>query len=237
MRPCHGAKNQRNIKRMEALMNTRYYFGWFPSFFPELLCRALQEDLIERKSLVMISSNPGDNKIDGATERSWLDHAGIVFDSYTLINYDVSKEEAHRLIQSASVLFLLGGDTLKQHQFIQEYNLKVAVKSSSAVVLSASAGAINLSSRWVASRNLGYDVDETMLMEGIGLDDFAVLSHFDLENRLEMMRHELLPLSQEMPVYASNKDCAVRVKEGHVDILGDVYLLTGPDCKKIEETL
>lgn len=68
-------------------MKTHYYLGWFSNFFPENLSRVLQEDITDRKSLVMISSNPLFYEDDGATERSWLDHAGIMFDEYHLINY------------------------------------------------------------------------------------------------------------------------------------------------------
>ena len=39
-------------------MKTHYYLGWFNNFFPENLVRVLQEDITDRKSLVMISSNP-----------------------------------------------------------------------------------------------------------------------------------------------------------------------------------
>lgn len=39
-------------------MKTHYYLGWFNNFFPEKLGRILQEDITDRKSLVMISSNP-----------------------------------------------------------------------------------------------------------------------------------------------------------------------------------
>jgi len=61
-------------------MKTHYYLGWFNNFFPEKLGRALREDINDRKSLAMISSNPSSYEDDGATERSWLNQAGIIFD-------------------------------------------------------------------------------------------------------------------------------------------------------------
>jgi hypothetical protein len=66
-------------------MKTHYYLGWFNNFFPEKLGRIMQEDITDRKSLVMISSNPLCAQEKGATERSWLDQAGIMFDTYHLI--------------------------------------------------------------------------------------------------------------------------------------------------------
>ena len=117
----------------------------------------------------MISSNPSIYEDDGATERWWLDQAGIMFDEYHLINYRVQKEDAQTIIQNASVIFLLGGDnTLKQNVFLMEYELSDSIKKSSAVVMGASAGAINMSAKWLCSKNFGYKVEMSSVYDGIG---------------------------------------------------------------------
>ncbi|WP_048716968.1 Type 1 glutamine amidotransferase-like domain-containing protein [Bacillus sp. 522_BSPC] len=218
-------------------MKIHYYLGWFNNFFPAKLSRVLQEDITDRKSLVMISSDPFFYEMDGATERSWFDQAGIMFDEYHLINYRVQKEEANSIIQNASVIFLLGGDTIKQNEFLRDYELSVAIKKSRAVVMGASAGAINMSAKWLCSKSFGYNIETSSVYEGIGLDDFSVLSHFDLENNLPLVQDELSHLSEEMNIYASNKDCAVRVKDDKVDILGNVYLISRSKIQKLDETL
>ncbi len=218
-------------------MKTHYYLGWFNDFFPKNLSRALQEDIVDRKSLVMISSNPFLYEDDGATERSWLDQADIIFDEYYLINYRVQKEEAQVLIQNASTIFLLGGNTLNQNDFLMEYEMSDLIKKSKAVVMGASAGAINMSAKWLCSKSLGYKVEISSVYDGIGLDDFSVLSHFDLENNIALVQSELSPLSEQMNIYASNKDCAVRIKGDKIDILGKVYLISQSKIQKLDETL
>ncbi|MBX0356864.1 Type 1 glutamine amidotransferase-like domain-containing protein [Halobacillus sp. Nhm2S1] len=218
-------------------MRIHYYLGWFKNFFPENLRKVLKEDIIDRKSIVMISSNPSLYEDDGATERSWLDHAGIMFDEYHLINHRVQKEDAQRLIHNASVIFLLGGDILKQNGFLMEYELSDWIKKSNAVVMGASAGAINMSAKWLCSKNFGDEVETSSVYEGIGLDEFSVLSHFDLENNMELVQKELSPLSEEINIYASNKDCAVRIKGDKIDIIGDVYLISKSKIQKLAETI
>lgn len=221
----------------EVHMKTHYYLGWFNDFFPENLGKALQEDITDRKSLAMISSNPLLYEDNGTTERSWLDQAGIIFEDYHLINYYVQKEDAQTIIQNASAIFLLGGDTLKQNRFLIDYELSDLIKKSRAVVMGASAGAINMSTKWLCSKNFGYPVEKSTLYDGIGLDNFSVLSHFDLENNMELVQDELSALSEEINIYASNKDCAVRVKGGNIDILGNVYLMSHSKIQKLDETL
>lgn len=218
-------------------MKTHYYLGWFNDFFPENLGKALQEDITDRKSLAMISSNPLLYEDNGTTERSWLDQAGIIFEDYHLINDYVQKEDAQTIIQNASAIFLLGGDTLKQNRFLIDYELSDLIKKSRAVVMGASAGAINMSTKWLCSKNFGYPVEKSTLYDGIGLDNFSVLSHFDLENNMELVQDELSALSEEINIYVSNKDCAVRVKGGNIDILGNVYLMSHSKIQKLDETL
>ena len=217
-------------------MKTYYYLGWFNKFFPENLGRVLQKDITDRKSLVMISSTPLVAEADGAAERSWLDHAGIMFDEYHLINYRVQKEDAHTLIENASVIFLLGGDTIKQNGFLMDYELSDPIKKSKAIVMGASAGAINMSAKWLCSKNFGYDVETSSFYDGVALNDFSVLSHFDLENNMALVQDELSLLSKEMKVYASNKDCALRTKGDKIDVLGNVYLISHSGTEKLEET-
>lgn len=219
------------------LMKTHYYLGWFSSFFPEKLGKVLQEDITDRKSLAMISSNPSIYEDDGATERSWLDQAGIVFDEYHLINYRVQKEEAKTIIQNASVIFLLGGNNLNQNGFLVEYELSDSIIKSNAIVMGASAGAINMSAKWLCSKNFGDEVEISSYYDGIGLDNFSVLSHFDLENNMALVQDEMSSLSEEMNIYASNKDCAVRTKGDKIDIFGNVYLVTNSKIRKLDETL
>lgn len=218
-------------------MKTHYYLGWFNNFFSENLGRVLQEDITDRKSLAMISSNPSIYEENGATERSWLDQAGIIFDEYHLINYRVKKEDAQTIIQDASVIFLLGGNTIEQNDFLVEYKLSDSIKESRAVVMGASAGAINMSAKWLCSKNLGYKVEKSYVYDGIGLDDFSILSHFDLENNMALVQGELSRLSEEINIYASNKDCAVRIKGDKIDIFGNVYLISHSKIQKMDETL
>jgi hypothetical protein len=215
-------------------MKTHYYLGWFNDGFFEKLVRLLHEDITDRKSLVMISGNPflHEDEEVGATERSWLDRANIMFDEYHLIDYGVQKEEAQNLIQNASVIFLLGGEDIEQNGLLIKYELSDFIKKNKAVVMGTSAGAINMSAKWLCSEG-----EISSIYGGIGLDDFSVLSHYDLENNIAHIQGDLSPLLEEMNVYASNKDSAVRVKGDKIDILGNVYLISHSKIQKLDETL
>lgn len=220
-------------------MKIHYYLGWFNDTFNEKLVKLLNDDIIDRKSIVMISANPFLNEDEevGTTERWWLHQANIMFEEYHLIDYSVHKEVAQKLIQNASVIFLLGGNTIEQNGILVKYELSDLIKKSNAVVMGTSAGAINMSAKWVCSKYTGYEGEISSIYHGIGLDDFSILSHYDIENNIEKIKDELAPLSEEMKVYASNKDCAVRLKGDKIDILGNVYLIYKSKIQKLDETL
>lgn len=218
-------------------MKTHYYLGWFSNFIPENLGRVLQEDITDRKSIAMISSNPDVYEEDGATERSWLDATGIRFDEYHLINYQLQKDDAQTLIQKASAIFLLGGNPVKQNDFLMEYGLSELIKQSKAVVTGPALVQSICPLNGYARKNLDLKRKQALFTLESTLDDFSILSHYDLENNTDQILSELSPLSQEMDIYASNKDCAIRVKGDQIDIFGDVYVISNSVMKKLDATL
>lgn len=219
-------------------MKIHYYLGWFNDGIPNTLSKLLDEDITERALLVMVSANPSLFEGEGVTERSWLEQTNIKFEEYHLIDYRVDKEEAQELVQNASAIFLLGGSPIDQNEFIKEYGLLDSIKQNdTAVIIGASAGAINMGEKWLYSKNTGFNTEKEYLLTGIGLDHFSVLSHIDFENNIPEITKALSPLSEEMNVYVSNEDCALRVKCGKIDILGSMHLVSHSQIHKLQETL
>lgn len=222
-------------------MKTHYYLSWFNDFFPEKLVKWLHEDIKDRNSLVMISAQPSGYKgeqvnIDDVFERTWFNQANIIFDEYHLIDHRMQKEDAQRLIQNASVIFLCGGNPVLQNDFLAEYELSDAIKNSNAVIMGASAGAINMAAKWLCSKNTGYEVETSTIYDGIGFDHFAYESHSKLDYAA-LVQGNLFPLSEKIDVYAAEQESAMRVKDGKIDIMGNVYLISHSKIQKLVETL
>lgn len=214
-------------------MKTYYYLDWFyDGGFSEKLANVLHEDITDSKSLVLISAESPDYNdeqvnIDGVFERTWFNQAGILFDEYHLIDYRMQKEDAQRLIQNASVVFLCGGSPQYQMHLLMEYELSDLIKKSNAVVMGTSAGGMNMCDEYV---------DEGNVYEGMALNYFSFEAHFDHNNAA--LIEERFPLSEKMDIYvAADKDGAVRVKDDKIDIIGNVYLISRSKIQKLVETL
>lgn len=217
-------------------MNTHYYFSWFNDCLPDRLAGWLQEDIQERHSLVMISAQPSDYdgeriNFEEVTEWTWLNQANLIFDECHFIDYRMQKEEAQRLIQNASVLFMCGGDPVQQSNFLAEYELAAVIKDSAAVILGASAGSLNMSAKWVTSQEAGQHVEIDSLYDGLGFDPFAYESH-SKRDYASFVQGYLFPLSEEIDVYAAEQESAIRVKGGKIQTLGPIYLISRSKIEK-----
>lgn len=214
-------------------MKTYYYLDWYyDQGFSEKLANLLHRDIIDRKSLVFISAEPADNKekqgvMEEVFEKVWFDQANIFFEEYYLIDHNTQKEEARRLIQRASAIFLCGGYPQYQMQLLTKYDLPDLIKMSHSVVMGTSAGGMNMSKAYV---------DEGKIYEGMGLNHFSFEAHFDYANIV--LVKERFALSEIMDVYvAAEKDGVLRVRGSQIDIIGNVYLISHTDILKLEETM
>jgi len=223
-------------------MKTHYYFDWFNEGMPKDVVDALLGDLHERHSLVFIGSDPANHvfnydQCDIAAGR-WLGPAGIEFEEYAIIDYRTTKEDAHEVIKNASAIFLLGGKAAVQRAFLDEYDLMTALNQSNAsVIMGVSAGAMNMSAKWVTSKYISsgsarYTAGKSKTTDGLGLDNFVMEAHIDINNT-KLFENDLFPISQTMPVYAMCYESVIRVKNGKMEFFGDIYLVSNSEIKKI----
>ena len=215
-------------------MRIHYYSGWFDSALPEQFAEALRKDIVDRKSLAVVWGAWNVEEYADIAKNEWLDPAGIIFDEYYPIDPRMDKAAAHAALKNASVILLMGGDTIPQKTFMDEYELAAPIKESRAsVILGLSAGSKNMATKFVASTSNGYNAEEKGVYDGLDLDSFAYEPYFSLDNA-ELIQEHLLPLSQEIDIYATANDAVIRVEKGKVEVVtGDAYLLSKSEIKKL----
>ena len=216
-------------------MKTHYYFGWFNDTMPKEVGAMINQDLARKESLVMISTVPSEHEYNDSfsksVKESWFDFAGVHFETYHCIDYRMTKDIAQELLKNASAILLDGGLPDSLRYFIEEYEMSKAIEESNAtVIMGASAGGMNLSTKF-AYKNEMYD--------GLGFDNFAFVPHAmrsveDLKADDKMQA--LIQLSTELPVYAGCEESVMRAKNGNIEILGDVYLITDGEIEKLPES-
>ncbi len=195
----------------------------FSNGFPDDFNKLLKEYIKTGRNFVFVASEF--QKIYEKTDwycthflRMFSD-IGITFDSVKVIDSRMSKETAQDSVRHADVLWLAGGDTPTQYAYLEAYGLIPCIREQTGVVIGMSAGSINMAKTAVCT--LTCEHDELKIYEAMGLVEFSVEPHFDIENVTE----ELLMLSERYPLYGICDDGAIICSEDKTLYIGDVFLI------------
>lgn len=195
-----------------------------------------KNDMVLYKNIVFIPANfENMEKVNGYAniDVSWFKEIGINLNGITVLNDTMTKEEMFRSIENADIIFLMGGDTLKQNDFLMKNGLKPIIKIFKKVVIGISAGAINLSDISLCSKDEEDGVEKTITYEGIGRINYTIEPHFDIDNKI-FLQNELYPLSEKMTIYGLPNNTGVRIIDSNFEILyGDFYKISNNEVEKI----
>lgn len=195
-----------------------------------------KNDMTRYKNIVFIPANfESMEKVSGYAniDVSWFKEIGINLNGITVLNDTMIKEEMFRSIENADIIFLMGGDTLKQNDFLMKNDLKPIIKTFKKVVIGISAGAINLSNISLCSKDEEDGVEKTITYEGIGRINYTIEPHFDIDNKI-LLQNELYPLSEKMTIYGLPNNTGVRIIDSNFEILyGDFYKISNNEVEKI----
>ena len=195
-----------------------------------------KNDMFLYKNIVFIPANfENMEKVNGYAniDVSWFKEIGINLNGITILNDTMTKEEMFSSIENADIIFLMGGDTLKQNDFLMKNDLKPIIKTFKKVVIGISAGAINLSNISLCSKDEEDGVEKTITYEGIGRINYTIEPHFDIDNKI-LLQNELYPLSEKMTIYGLPNNTGVRIIDNNFEILyGDFYKISNNEVEKI----
>lgn len=195
-----------------------------------------KNDMVLYKNIVFIPANfENMEKVNGYAniDVSWFKEIGINLNGITVLNDTMTKEEMFRSIENADIIFLMGGDTLKQNDFLMKNDLKPIIKTFKKVVIGISAGAINLSNISLCSKDEEDGVEKTITYEGIGRINYTIEPHFDIDNKV-LLQNELYSLSEKMTIYGLPNNTGVRIIDSNFEILyGDFYKISNNEVEKI----
>lgn len=164
---------------------------------------------------------------------SWFKEIGINLSEITVLNDTMTKEEMIKVSENADIIFLMGGDTLKQNEFLEKNELKSIIKNFKKVVIGISAGAINLSNTSLCSKDEEDGVEKTVTYQGIGRINYTIEPHFNIDNKI-LLQNELYPLSKELTIYGLPNNTGVRIPNNNFEILyGNFYKISDNKVEKI----
>lgn len=148
---------------------------------------------------------------------TFFEKIGVSFKCVNLIDVNISIKEAHEILKTSDIVFLMGGDPYLQMEGINKYGLKEYIKNIP-LVIGVSAGSMNQSKRVV------YEDENNMKLydyEGLGLINFNIYPHFDFKN-IELLK-ESFRVSEVIALDCLPEDSFIKVNDGHIKYYGPHY--------------
>jgi len=142
---------------------------------------------------------------------------------YTIDNR-IDSNMMKKFIKDSDIVFLLGGDTLKQIKYINKYKLKNIIKEKNKVVIGMSAVAINMAKTVVLARDIDDGIPNLSIYKGIGITDINIEPHCDFRNEEHWKDIEEASLYSDIIVM--NDDCYIIVDNGVTSYYGSYVKMT-----------
>ena len=148
----------------------------------------------------------------------------FIFNSVYIIDNRIDSYEMKNYIKDSDIVFLLGGDTLKQIKFINKFKLKNIIKEKNKVVIGMSAGSINMAKRVVLARDIDDGIPNLSIYKGIGITDINIEPHCDFRN--EEHWKDIEEASKYSNIIVMHDDCYIIVDNDVTSYYGSYVKMT-----------
>lgn len=190
--------------------------------FSELQSKYLSKDLRNCNNILFVPSDYDDEKYTIYKDKiiSWFDNIGISFKENHLVSLDDE-------LNDYDVIFLMGGNPIKQIEIINKINLKNLINKAKVVIV-VSAGAINLSNEAIYYNDYSEKIE---IYDGIGLTDINVYPHFDINNK-EFLE-EVKMVSKIKALIALPNESFIKLDDEQIEFCGDCYKVANDNIIEI----
>lgn len=206
-------------------MQTYFLTSDFPNGFPEAFITALKQTIVRQEHFVFTASSFDKAEVNEKYARKIMDMfaaAGFHFQTLTILDDRLPLAQIDQVLEQADVIWLAGGDTLSQHASFERIGLREKLKTTTAVLIGMSAGAINMGDQIVLARHELDNVPELTQYHGLGLVPMNLEPHFNLASAQH--REEIRQASRIAPILALCDDAFVQVTGGKIQIVGEYQI-------------
>lgn len=130
---------------------------------------------------------------------------GIAFNKSYIIDNRITSKDAIEYINKSEIVWISGGDTLKQIRNIKEYNLIKALQNRKGITIGISAGAINMAKKVVLAKYVDINVEPHL--------DFASEEHMN----------EIYRASQHTAIYGIYDNSFIKIVNESIEIYGTYF--------------
>lgn len=203
-------------------MKVSFLTSGFPDGFTDDFIKCIKEYYVNDGSMVFVASDFTSHSRTDKHVKIFLDmfkNNNIIFNEFHVVDDRLSQKESFQYIEKADIIWLSGGDTLKQIKYLKDYNLISCLQNRDGITIGMSAGSINMSKRVVLAKDVEDNIPELSIYEGIGLVDINIEPHLDSSSENHL--NEILEASQYSTIYGLNDNSFIKIVNNNIDIYGD----------------
>ena len=198
----------------------------FPNGFTDEFIKHVNQYYHKNGTITFIASDfSGHNLTDKYTNHflELFKDKGIYFEKANIIDDRVTSEMAVEYIKEADVIWITGGDTLKQIKYIKDFNLVPALQSSECLVIGMSAGSINMAKQVVLAKDITDNIPALSIYEGIGLVDINIEPHLDCASKAHI-EEDIYEASKIATIYGLHDHSFITIVDNKMEIVGDYVI-------------
>lgn len=216
----------------EKIVSTYILTSMFPTGFNHIVAKVFQKKITKRNRYAFVASEF--EKIPEKTDQyfrfflNMFEENGIHFKEASVVDGRMTMQEAQTVVETSDVVWLSGGDTPTQFDYLQRYGLDTVIKQHNGVIIGMSAGSINLESTAICTLSCGHD--KQLIYEGLGCVDISIEPHFIRSD----VSDELLELSQKYVIYGLCDDSIIVCEKENIEFYGEIYRIQNRSIVQIE---
>ncbi len=153
-----------------------------------------------------------------------FDKKGLIFDQVYVIDERINNKQMLKNIHDSNIVFLLGGDTLSQIDYINKYKLKKEIKNKEKIIVGMSAGAINMAENVVLAKDEEDNIPQLSIYKGLGITTINIEPHCDFKNKKHWK--DIEEASYYSDIVVMNDDCYIIGDNENIHYYGSYLILS-----------
>lgn len=141
----------------------------------------IRENLTRQECLLVIANDPNDSALNDTVANllnSAFQMTGIKFKQVKILDHR-SVKQAASLIQNADLIYMCGGEILRQLTFLQQIDFKTSIENYQGIVITVSAASMCLTKTICNFPEHTKELNQPRIVKGLGIIDLKIIPHFD----------------------------------------------------------
>ena len=212
-------------------MSTYILTSMFENGFGNEVSEIFHQKIKDRNRFAFVASEF--EKIPEKTDKyfrlfiAMFEECGIHFKKAYVVDGRMTAEEAQKAVLEADVIWLSGGDTPTQFNYLKKYGLDNVIKQHKGVIIGMSAGTINMAETAICTLSCGHYKQE--IYKGLGCVNVSVEPHFVIDK----VSDELLELSKKYIIYGLCDESIIICTDEELEFVGEVYKISGGAVERL----